>query len=133
MTAAHTTLDYPALVARTVPRVIHSDEENERFIETLEALDSRWTRLTSAEKELHELLLLLIQDFERRTWRLRASTPREAVRTLMEMNGLRQKDLVGIFESASVVSEVLSGKRELTKDHIRRLSKRFKVSPELFF
>jgi len=28
---------------------------------------------------------------------------------------------------------VLSGKRELNKEHIRRLSKRFKVSPELFF
>jgi HTH-type transcriptional regulator / antitoxin HigA len=41
--------------------------------------------------------------------------------------------LVKVFGTASVVSEVLSGKRELSKEHIRRLSRRFHVSPELFF
>jgi len=41
--------------------------------------------------------------------------------------------LVGVFETASVISEVLSGKRELTKEHIKRLSVRFNVSPELLF
>ncbi len=51
----------------------------------------------------------------------------------MAANGLRQKDLVDVFGTESVVSEVLNGKRELNKEHIRRLSERFKVSPALFF
>jgi len=51
----------------------------------------------------------------------------------MDQHGLLQKDLTDIFATPSIVSEVLSGKRELNKDHIRRLAERFRVSPELFF
>ena len=39
---------------------------------------------------------------------------------------------MGVFETASVASEVLKGKRSLTTEHIRRLGKRFKVSPAMF-
>jgi HTH-type transcriptional regulator/antitoxin HigA len=76
---------------------------------------------------------LLVQDFERRSYKLRSATPIKVIAELMEANGLKQKDLVGVFETASVISEVLSGKRELTKEHIKRLSVRFNVSPELLF
>ena len=51
----------------------------------------------------------------------------------MEENKLRQKDLLDIFGTESIASDVLNGKRELTKEHIRRLSKRFGVSPAAFF
>ena len=51
----------------------------------------------------------------------------------MDQHGLMQKDLVDVFGTRSIVSEVLNGKREMSKDHIRRLSRRFHVSPELFF
>jgi HTH-type transcriptional regulator / antitoxin HigA len=51
----------------------------------------------------------------------------------MDQHHLRQKDLVDVFGTPSIVSEVLSGKREMNKDHIERLSQRFHVSPELFF
>jgi HTH-type transcriptional regulator/antitoxin HigA len=51
----------------------------------------------------------------------------------MEQHGLLQKDLAEEFGTPSIVSEVLSGKRDLSKDHIKRLSQRFHVSPELFF
>jgi HTH-type transcriptional regulator/antitoxin HigA len=40
---------------------------------------------------------------------------------------------VDVFGTPSIVSEVMSGKRELNKDQIKRLSERFHVSPELFF
>ena len=55
------------------------------------------------------------------------------VRHLMDTKGLRQVDLLDVFGTASVVSEVLSGKRELSKAHIAKLSDRFHVSPALFF
>ena len=126
-------LDYPTLVSQVEPKVIHDEKLNEKFIAKLEELDSRWDSLTEAERQLHELLVLIIEDFESRSYKLRASTPIEVVTELMEANGLKQKDLVGIFETASVASEVLCGKRELTKEHIRRLSQRFNVSPALFF
>jgi HTH-type transcriptional regulator/antitoxin HigA len=51
----------------------------------------------------------------------------------MDQHGLRQQDLVDVFGTPSILSEMLSGKRGLNKDHISRLSERFHVSPELFF
>ncbi|HXM95391.1 MAG TPA: helix-turn-helix domain-containing protein, partial [Candidatus Dormibacteraeota bacterium] len=59
--------------------------------------------------------------------------PLEVLHFLMDQHGLLQKDLADVFGTPSIVSEVLSGKRELNKDHIKRLSRRFHVSPELFF
>ena len=57
----------------------------------------------------------------------------DVVRSLMEAHGLKQSEMVDIFGTKSVASEVLSGKRELSKTHIQRLSERFHVSPEVFF
>ncbi len=125
-------VDYSALLSKAQPRVIQTEEMNEHFTGILEDLDERWSNLTVAEKDLHGLLTLLIEDFENRTYELHAATPVQIVVDLMEANRLKQKDLVGVFETASVVSEVLSGKRELTKDHIKRLSEKFHVSPALF-
>jgi HTH-type transcriptional regulator/antitoxin HigA len=50
----------------------------------------------------------------------------------MSANNLKQKDLLYVFGTPSIVSEVLHGKRQLTTEHIRRLSRRFHVSPEVF-
>ena len=55
------------------------------------------------------------------------------LRHLMEAQGLKQKDMLGIFGTPSIVSEVLSGKRGLTVEHIKKLSQRFRVSTDLFF
>ena len=69
----------------------------------------------------------------RKALSLAAAKPLEALRFLMEDDGLKQKDLVDVCGTRSIASEVLNGKPELNKAHIRRLSKRFHVSPEIFF
>jgi len=51
----------------------------------------------------------------------------------MDANGLRQKNLVPIFGSESIVSEVLHKKRDINKTHIEKLSTRFHISPAAFF
>jgi HTH-type transcriptional regulator/antitoxin HigA len=56
----------------------------------------------------------------------------DLLRFLMEQHGLRQGQLPEIG-TQSVVSEILAGKRELTVNHIRALSKRFSLSPSAFF
>lgn len=125
--------EYGALLKKVPPKVIRTEEENEAYTEVLYELDQRSASLTHAEKELAELLTLLIEDFESRTYKLPRAKPLAALRFLMDQHGLKQKDLAGIFGTPSIVSEVLSGKRELNKDHIKGLSSRFHVSPELFF
>ena len=124
--------EYSMLLSKTPPKVIRSERENQTYTEILYELDRR-TNLTPAEEQFAELLTLLIEEFERRRYRLPAAKPVDVLRFLMDEHGLKQKDLVDVMGSPSIVSEVLSGKRELNKNHIRRLSRRFHVSPELFF
>jgi HTH-type transcriptional regulator/antitoxin HigA len=125
--------EYGTLLRKFPPKVIHTEKENEMYTEILFDLDRRSKTLTRAEKELAELLTLLIEDFEERQYELPRAKPLDALHFLMDQHGLKQKDLVGVFGTPSIVSEVLSGRRELNKDHIKRLSERFHVSPEPFF
>jgi HTH-type transcriptional regulator/antitoxin HigA len=125
--------EYGTLLKKVAPKVIRNEKENDAYTEILYEMDQRAESLTAAEKEMAELLTLLIEDFEEKRYRLPRAEPLEVVRFLMEQHGLMQKDLVDVFGTRSVVSEVLSGKRELNKEQIRRLSARFHVSPEVFF
>ena len=125
--------EYTVLLAKIPPKVIRTGKENEAYTEILYDLDRRSKTLTPAEKELAQLLTLLIEDFEEKRYRLPRAKPLEVLHILMDQHGLRQKDLVDVFGAPSIVSEVLTGKRELNKHHIQRLSRRFHVSPELFF
>jgi len=125
--------EYGALLRKVPPKVIRTEKENEAYTEVLYELNQRSSKLTAAEKELAELLTLLIEDFEEKRYRLPRAKPLEVLRFLMEQHNLLQKDLADVFGTRSIVSEVLSGKRELNKEHIERLSARFHVSPEVFF
>ncbi len=133
MSTATAQPEYAALLAQTLPAVIHNEKENERCISTLEALDRKAEKLTTAERRLAELLTVLIEDFEEKTYALKPAGPVEVLRELMLANELKQKDLLDIFGTPSIVSEVLREKRGLTVEHIRKLSRRFQVSPEVFF
>ena len=76
--------------------------------------------------------MTLIEAYEEEHHSIPDASPVEVLRTLMDANDLRQKDLVPVFGSESIVSEVLHKKRELNKTHIEKLSKRFGVSPRCF-
>jgi len=114
------------------PKVITSDAQNERYISVLLELEKK-DRLSAKEREFAELLTVLIEAYEDEHYPIRAASPVEVLVELMEANNLKQKDLAPQLGSESVVSEVLRGKRELNKHHIERLSKRFGVSPAVFF
>ena len=126
-------LEYGRLLTKFSPKVIRTEKANEEYTEALYELDQRNTKLTRAEKELAELLTLLIEDFESKRYKLPRAKPVEILRFLMDQHGLKQKDLVDVFGTRSIVSEVLSGKRKLNREHIQRLSDRYHVSPEAFF
>jgi len=132
MSATAVRSEYAALLCTTLPAVIRSEAENERYIAVLEELDSKGSRMTAAERRMAELLTLLIEDFEEKHYTLKASSPVDVLNELMSANNLKQKDLLDVFGTPSIVSEVLRHKRQLTTEHIRRLSRRFHVSPEVF-
>src|ERR1035441_853043 len=106
---------YGRLLARTLPRVFKTEAENERMIAELERLDTRGHALTPEEENLAELMTLLVRQFEASKYPLGHAGPLEALRVLMEDREIRQRDLIPVFGSSSVVSEVLNGKRSISK------------------
>jgi len=114
------------------PMPITSERQHEQYLSVLDKLAGK-DNPTSEEEKYAEVLMTLIEAYEEEHHYIRDASPIEVLRTLMEANGLRQKDLVPIFGSESIVSEVLHKRRDLNKAHIEQLSKRFHISPAAFF
>jgi len=113
-----------------MPAVIETEAENKRLLAIIEPMMSR--KLTPEEGRLFDLLAKLIQDFEELHYPMGQSPPAETLKFLIEQRDLRQRDLVHLFGSSGIVSEVLNGKRAISKKRARVLAEFFHVSPELF-
>ena len=114
------------------PTPITSERQHEEYLSVLDKLASK-ENPTREEEKYGEVLMSLIEVYEEMHYSIPDASPVEVLRTLMDANDLRQKDLAPIFGSESIVSEVLHEKRALNKNHIEKLSKRFRVSPAVFF
>ncbi len=123
---------YAGLLAETLPTVIETEAQNRRLLKALKKLMDKGRSLTPEEVELSKLLGHLIQDFEQRFYQPESPTPREALIEMMAMNGLRQSDIVHIFGSRGITSEVISGKREISKANAKALAKFFHTSTDVF-
>jgi HTH-type transcriptional regulator/antitoxin HigA len=120
------------MIRQGAPRLIHSDEELAVYTEALFALTAK-ADPTPDEEEAIELMTLLIDRYESERCPVPEAEPADVLRFLLEQNGLSQRDIAPELGSESTVSLVLSGKRQLNRDHIARLSRRFNVSPAVFF
>lgn len=114
------------------PAPITSERQHEEYVSVLDKLASK-ENPTSEEEKYAEVLLTLIEAYEEEHHSIPDASPVEVLRALMDANDLKQKDLAAIFGSESIVSEILRKKRGLNKTHIEKLSKRFHVSPAVFF
>jgi HTH-type transcriptional regulator / antitoxin HigA len=126
------TKEYSRLLAYTLPAIIETEEENDRMLAIVESLMDKGDDLSPEEEKLFKLLVHLIQDFERRFYQPESATPLEVLNELMAANNLRQTDLVPIFGSKSVVSEVINGKRGISKAHAKALADFFHTSTDVF-
>ena len=122
---------YGRLLAKALPVVIETERENERILGEVDRLMAK-ERLSPEESKLFDLMVRLIEDFEGRHYQLSASTPHGILRELMEARGVRPRDLWGVFGSKGTASEVINGKRAMSKAHAKALGEFFRVSPELF-
>jgi len=124
---------YGRLLARAVPKVIKNEEENERALAVVESLmENGEENMTPEEDALLDLLTGLIHDFEQKAYPIPKSEPHEIVAFLMEQRGLTPKDLWPVVGSKSRVSEILAGKRAMTKEQAKKLAEFFHVGVELF-
>ncbi len=114
------------------PTPIATERQHEEYLSVLDKLAAS-KHPTSEEEKYAEVLMTLIEAYEQEHHPVPDASPIEVLRALMEANNLRQKDLLPIFGSEGIISEVMRKKRGLSKTHIRKLSARFHVSPAVFF
>jgi HTH-type transcriptional regulator / antitoxin HigA len=131
MTLTFNTSEYSNLLAKFAPKVIETEEEYDRALAIAEKLTFAKNR-TPEEKALHLLLVTLIEVYETENYPMDESSPHEILKHLMESSGTRQADLVGVIGSSGVVSEIINGKRSISKVQAKVLGEYFKISPSLF-
>jgi HTH-type transcriptional regulator / antitoxin HigA len=122
---------YSQLLSKYQPRIIKTEEENEKFLEIVEKLLSRPHRFPE-EDTLLELFVKLIEDFEEKHYQLNTSTPHSRLLHLMEARSLSKTDLGEILGSSEIVDKVIHGELEITQKQAEALGKLFHVDSSLF-
>jgi len=120
------------MIRSGAPRLIRSDRELAEYTRALLDLTSK-PKPTAAEQEAINLLTLLIEHYETVRYPVPQGTAVEVLRGLLKRDGLKQAQLIPEFGNTACISSVIRGDRQFTRSHIARLSKRFRVSPAVFF
>ena len=126
---------YGRLLAKASPRVIATDQERDRAVAIVESLMEKGERnMTPEEDALLSLVTNLIRDYEAGAYPPRGrSKPHQMVAFLLEQRGLSSKNLWPVIGSKGRVSEILSGKRDISKEQAKTLAEFFHVQADLFF
>jgi len=125
---------YGRLLAKAVPRVIGTEEENARALAVVESLMEKGERNMAPEEDaLLDLLTNLIRDYEASAYpSRRRSKPHEMVAFLLEQRDLKPNHLWPVIGSKGRVSEILAGKRPISKEQAKKLAAFFHVRADLF-
>ena len=127
-----TTNQYVELLQKFPPRPVTSETEFEATQTMINQLLDK-SELTPDEEDYLDVLGTLIYNYEQQQEIIPDIYGIELLKFLLEERDLKQKDLVPIFKTESIVSAVLNGKRQLTSRHIQELAAFFHLSPSVFF
>lgn len=124
--------DYRRLRTLVPLGTLRTKKDYARAVEMLDAiLDEIGEDAKHPMAELADAISVFIEKYEAEHVPILDLKPPAVLKFLMSEHDLRQSDLPEIG-SQGVVSEVLTGKRELNTRQIKRLAKRFNVSPAVF-
>jgi HTH-type transcriptional regulator/antitoxin HigA len=124
---------YARLANRIVVKAIETEEEYDHVVAAVEQLmDKGEARLSPEESALLETMAILVQAYDDRHHPLPTVAPNEMLAYLMETSGRTAKDLLPVLGTRGRVSEILSGKRSISKEQAKKLASLFKVAVDLF-
>jgi HTH-type transcriptional regulator / antitoxin HigA len=134
MTLTFNREQYTELLIEYQPKVIETEAEYRQALVVVEYFVFKKER-SLEELALYDLALMLVKDYESKICPMddwRSQSPTEMLQYLLESSGKKQSDLVGIIGSSGIVSEVVNGKRSISKSQAKKLGEMFQVSPSLF-
>jgi HTH-type transcriptional regulator / antitoxin HigA len=130
----HTTSPDPylKLIVRFPLRPLKNEDELSRAIAVIDSLIIRGD-LDEGEQDYLEILTDIVEKYERDEHPMRRPSDAEMLRFLIEDRKITQSELAEATKIAnSTISEILSGKRELTRSHVGVIAKYFGVRPTVF-
>lgn len=125
---------YEELLSKYPLKKIKTESENDYYLE----IYKKYLDMTIKDPTLKHIeeyldaLFILIEEFESKAYPTPDVSGVDMLKFLMDQHKLKQVDLLDIFKTKSIISEILSGKRNLTVEHIKKLSKRFNLSTDCF-
>ena len=124
---------YARLANRIPVKAIETEEEYDHMVAAVEQLmDKGEDFLSPEESALLETMAILVQAYDDRHHPLPPAAPNEMLAYLMETSGQTAKDLLPVFGTRGRASEILNGKRAISKEQAKRLASVFKVTVDLF-
>ena len=108
---------------------IHTDQDYENALARIEEIFD--AKPGSKEGDELEVLGILVDEYEKKTFSIDAPKPVEAIKFRMEQMGMEQKDLAKLLGSKSRASEILSGKRSLSLRQIKILYQKLGIPAEV--
>ena len=123
---------YIELLKAFPPRPITAESELIATQETINSLLDKGEP-TPDERDYLNVLGILVYEYEQTLEPIPDIYGIELLKALIVEFNLRQKDLVPIFKTESIISDILREKRQLTTEHIQKLAEFFCVSPAAFF
>jgi HTH-type transcriptional regulator/antitoxin HigA len=124
---------YATLLSRALPVVITTETEYDQTISEINRLLRKGeANLSPEEDRLLDLLSTLAENWEEAHHRIPEAPGHRILKHYMQVRGLRQIDLQPILGSRGVTSEIVNGKRSITKEQAKRLGAFFGVSPAVF-
>ncbi|HED37496.1 MAG TPA: helix-turn-helix domain-containing protein [Ignavibacteria bacterium] len=112
--------------------VPHSEKDYQALVKALDTLiDEVGNNQNHKLAPVMETIGNLIENYEAQEYKIKESSPIESLKYLMQEHGLKQSDLKEIG-SQGVVSEILTGKRTLNIEQVKKISNKFHVSPLVF-
>jgi HTH-type transcriptional regulator/antitoxin HigA len=123
---------YRKLLDETLPVVIRTEAEYYRLLATTAALmEKPEDEISEEEGRLLELLSILIEEYEGRAHPLPKAEPHKMLAYLLEEKNMKPSDLWTVLPK-SRVSEILNGKRSISKTQARQLAELLRVPVDLF-
>ena len=98
----------------------------------LQEIERLWgARQRTPASDRLEILVALVESYEREHHPIDPPDPRDAIRFRLEQQGLDLRALIGVVGNRTRVYEVMRGDRALSLNMIRRLNKRFQIPADV--
>jgi HTH-type transcriptional regulator / antitoxin HigA len=117
-------------MAKKIARPLRSEADYDAALDDIERYFEKEPNPGTPEADRFDLLALIIEDYERKRWRIEPPEAIDAIRYRMETGGYTQADLGRLLGSRQRASDILTGKRPLTMKMVWRLHREWGIPAE---